>query len=328
MMPDKPILVTGANGFLGRAVIAELVGEGLTTWGTDIGNAPEGGGILYKQANIARPSEISEAIAGANVVIHAAGLAHIFSPDDKKSDQFHQINCLGTENVAKAAARAGVEHFVLISSVSVYGPYTNGVYDEKTPCTPVGPYAQSKYDAELRAVEIAKQTDMALTILRLATLYGEEDPGNIKRLIRGIDRGRFVWIGDGINRKSLIYKGDAARACRMVATRPASGIRIFNVSGRPCTMREIVNTIGRALGKRPLPGRVPASVALGLSRIMAKMPGNRFKGVHWTLKKWLAEDVYETRRFEETFGFEPEVGIEEGLKREVAWYRSASPMRR
>ncbi|MDO9566735.1 MAG: NAD-dependent epimerase/dehydratase family protein [Candidatus Desulfaltia sp.] len=74
--------------------------------------------------------------------------------------------------------------------------------DENPPCNPVGPYALSKYNAELRAIEISRESGMALTILRLATLYGEEDPGNVGRLMRTLDRGRFLWIGDGSNRKS------------------------------------------------------------------------------------------------------------------------------
>ena len=86
--------------------------------------------------------------------------------------------------------------------------------DENTPCNPVGPYALSKYNAELRAIEIARVSGMALAILRLATLYGEGNPGNVGRLMRALDRGRFLWIGDGSNRKSLLYRGDAARAIR------------------------------------------------------------------------------------------------------------------
>ena len=318
---DKPILVTGAKGFLGRSIIAELVRDDLTTWGTDIGARSPGYSIRYRRGDIASSEGLIDAIEGAVAVIHAAGLAHIFSPESKPIDRFNQINSLGTENVARAAVQAGVEHFVLISSVSVYGPYTDGVYDEETPCAPVGRYAESKYSAELLAAEIARQAGMALTILRLATLYGEGDPGNIKRLIGSIDRGRFIWVGQGTNRKSLLYKGDAARACRLVALAPADGIRIFNVSGPPCTMREIVETLSAGLGKRPLPGRVPASVALGLSRMLLVMPGNRFKGLHGTVKKWLAEDVYDTRRFEEAFGFKAEIGIEEGLRREMGWHR-------
>ena len=315
-------LVTGASGFLGRTILAELLAAGLPIWGTDVGAKLEGCGIQYQRADITSAKGLRDVVAGAGVVIHAAGLAHIFSPEKESIERFHQINCLGTENVARAAAQAGVSHFIFISSVSVYGPYTNGVYDEKTACAPVGAYAQSKYEGELRAIEIAKHTSMALTILRLATLYGEEDPGNINRLMRSIDRGRFVWIGDGNNRKSLLYKGDAARACRMVATSPASGIRVFNVSGPPCTMREIVDTLARHLGRQPLPARVPGSVALVLSRWASLLPVRKFESLRATIRKWLAEDVYDTTRSEKEFGFKPEVGIEEGLRREVAWYRS------
>ena len=149
------------------------------------------------------------------------------------------------------------------------------------------PYVLSKYNAELRAIEIVLVSGMALTILRLATLYGEGDPGNVGRLMRTLDRGRFLWIGDGSNRKSLLYKEDAARACVAVAERPASGINIYNVSAPACTMREIVDGIADALGKHPSPVRVPATPALLLSRHLAKIPNRRLTGLHQTVKKWL-----------------------------------------
>ena len=163
---------------------------------------------------------------------------------------------------------------------------------------------------------------MALTILRLATLYGEGDPGNVGRLMRTLDRGRFLWIGDGSNRESLLYKGDAARACMAAAERPASGINIYNVSAPACTMREIVDGIADALGKHPFPVRVPASPTLLLSRHLSKIPNRRMAGLHQTVKKWLAEDVYDTRRFEEAYGFQTKTSLKEGLKREVDWYKN------
>ena len=85
-------------------------------------------------------------------MIHVAGLAHIFSLDVNSAEKFRQVNEIGTANVVAAAVEAGVGHLILISSVSVYGPYTQGIYDENTPCNPVGPYALSKYSAELRAI--------------------------------------------------------------------------------------------------------------------------------------------------------------------------------
>lgn len=203
-------------------------------------------------------------------------------------DKFRQINEIGTANVASTAAAAGVGHLILISSVSVYCPYTQGIYDENTPCNPVGPYALSKYNAELRAIEIVRVSEMALTILRLATLYGEGDPGNVGRLMRTLDKGRFLWIGDSSNRKSLLYKGDAARACMAVAERPARGINIYNVSAPACTMREIMDGIANALGKYPSPVRLPALPALLLSRHLSRIPNRRTVGLHQTVMKWLA----------------------------------------
>ena len=92
--------------------------------------------------------------------------------------------------------------------------------------------------------------------------------------------------------------------------------------GEPaCTMREIVDGIADALGKNPFPVRVPASPALLLSRHLSRIPHRRMAGLHQTVKKWLAEDVYDTRRFEEAYGFQTKTSLKEGLKREVDWYR-------
>jgi nucleoside-diphosphate-sugar epimerase len=162
---------------------------------------------------------------------------------------------------------------------------------------------------------------MALTILRLATLYGEGDPGNVGRLIRSLDQGRFVWIGDGSNRKSLLYKGDAARASVTVASSPAAGTHIYNVSAPPCTMREIVDGIAGALGKRPLPLRIPGKLALALSRNLSRLPNRRLAGIHQTVKKWMAEDVYDSQLFNSTYVFSVQTSIKEGIRKEVEWYR-------
>ncbi|MDO8721265.1 MAG: hypothetical protein Q7J31_03445 [Syntrophales bacterium] len=86
-------------------------------------------------------------------------------------------------------------------------------------------------------------------------------------------------------------------------------------------MREIVDGIADALGKHPFPVRVPASLVLLLSRHLSRIPNRRMAGLHQTVKKWLAEDVYDTRRFEEVYGFQTKTSLEDGLKREADWYR-------
>lgn len=315
------LLITGANGFLGQAIVGLLQSANIPVRTTGIEATPMIPGNNYIQTDITQIEALKPVFEKTTTVIHAAGLAHIFSPDANSNDKFRQINEIGTANVASAAITAGVRHLILISSVSVYGPYTNGVYDENTPCNPVGPYALSKYKAEMRAIEIARKGGMALTILRLATLYGEGDPGNVGRLVHMLDKGYFLWIGDGSNRKSLLYKGDAARACISVAQRAASGVNTFNISAPHCTMREIVDGIAEALDKRPLPLQIPASLALFLSRHLSKIPNHRLKGLHQNVKKWLAEDVYDTHRFGEAYNFQTQTELKDGLKREVNWYR-------
>lgn len=315
------ILITGANGFLGSTIVRQALASEISFRATGLQKTPVISGIDYNPSDITNPSTFEPLLKGLTGVIHTAGLAHIFDSAQAQNAPFYSVNVIGTVNMINAAVLAGVQHFVLISSVSVYGPFTIGVYDEGVSCNPVGPYALSKYNAELRAIEIARESGMALSILRLATLYGEGDPGNVGRLMRTLDRGRFIWIGDGSNRKSLLYKRDAARACMAVAERPTSGINIYNVSAPACTIREIVDGIADALGKHPFPVRVPATLALLLSRHLSGIPNRRMAGLHQTVKKWLAEDVYDTRRFEEAYGFQTKTSLEDGLKREVDWYR-------
>jgi len=325
-MKEKRILVTGANGFLGRAILCCLPAFFTSIRATDV---TPGSGLFasaYVKADITNPEEVEAVLDQTAIVIHAAGLAHVFSPGVNASEKFRQVNEIGTANMAAAAATAGVAHFVLISSVSIYGGSRKGG-GEGSGCYPQGPYAQSKYHAEQRAIEIAEKSDMALTILRLATLYGEGDPGNVARLMRTIDHGRFIWIGNGSNRKSLLHSEDAARACLAVIQSPASGVMVYNVSAPPCTMREVVQGLAWALGKRIPPFGIPASWGRGISGLLSGLPVSRLRTLGATAQKWLADDVYDGRKFARAFNFQVRVNLAEGLRREVGWYREEQAKR-
>jgi len=316
------ILFTGANGFLGSAIVHLAVTHGISVMATDQTESHRFTNVDFIPANILDPNSLSKAFQGVDGVCHVAGLAHIFDKARILRAPFHSVNVMGTENVANAAIRAGVQHFVFISSVSVYG----GVEQDRaedSECHPEGPYAESKWQAERSLIELFQKEGVNLTILRLATLYGEEDPGNVARLIRAIERGRFVWIGQGNNLKSLLHREDAARACIAVLKSPASGINIYNVSAPPCKMHDIVAEIAHAWG-RPVPSwHVPASLASNSTQLLKRIAFNRSRlsNVHDTLEKWLADDYYNTDKFWRAFNFQTKINLEEGIRREVDWLR-------
>jgi nucleoside-diphosphate-sugar epimerase len=270
----------------------------------------------YLPADVLRPETLAPLVEGVDCVVHAAGTAHRYGRAAQAREAF-AANARGVENVLTAAARAGARQAVLVSSVSVYGPHQGAAVETDT-CRPDSVYGKSKLVGELMARRVAHESGMALTIVRLATVYGEGDPGNIARLMRAIDRRRFVWVGSGDNRKSLIHRDDVGRACLAVIQAPAEGTRTFNVSAPACSMRDVVEGLAQALDRRVPRVGLPARPALAAAGLPARMGAPIFRE---TLRKWLADDVYSPAAFRETFGWEAAVPLAEGLRREVAWYR-------
>ncbi len=316
------VLITGASGFLGSEVVRQAINHGLNVIAQDRIENNKLQNVKYLRADILDPLSLSKVFGGVICVCHVAGLAHIFDKSEVGRAPFYEVNVVGTKNVANAAVRAGVKHFVFISSVSVYGGESKGK-NEDSECYPESSYAESKWKAEQWLIDLCQKIGMNCTILRLATLYGEGDPGNVARLIRSIDRGGFVWVGKGENLKSLLYRVDAARACVEAVKRLQPGINIYNVSGPAFTMKEIVEAIAAALGKRVPPFYIPASGALSSAKIMKKLFFNltKFGAIYNTLQKWLADDYYNTDKFCNAFNFKANVGLKEGIRREVEWYQ-------
>jgi nucleoside-diphosphate-sugar epimerase len=253
-------------------------------------------------------------------VVHAAGLAHVFGHDATDYTRFYAVNVQGTENLMDAAVKTGVPHVVLVSSVSVYGNYPGLKCDESIACNPESPYAISKWQAELKAIERMSQGHGALTILRFATIYGEGDRGNVAKLIEALNCGRFIWPGSGQNQKSLIYKQDAARACVCSFDRTAYDTEIYNVSSQPATMREIVSAICQALG-RPIPRlSIPQVILKTAGDITQRIgdPGQYGQRIY----KFIHDDVYDSTKFETAYNFHPTVSLAEGIRREVDYLKS------
>jgi UDP-glucose 4-epimerase len=260
-------------------------------------------------------------LKGVSTVVHTAGLAHQFKAQAHQESRFFSINCEATERLARAAAASGVKRFVYVSSVAVYGSAKDGeLRNEDAVPVPVGPYAQSKRQAEIRLLQGAAETGLEVVILRMGTLYGEDDPGNVGRLMEAMRRGRFVMVGPGQNKKSLLHRDDAARACVRAALHQGNRRAGFwNVTGEPCSMKEIVQGIASALRLPPPKRTVPAAFVSGLLLTGAALgigPLGEWAKSQWaSVQKWLAEDAYDGSRFIKEFQWRPKVTLEEGLRR-------------
>jgi nucleoside-diphosphate-sugar epimerase len=317
---SKRLLVTGAFGFLGSRIVSLAREAGWQVRALDRCPRPQIEEVETFVGDIGDSALLRKASEGVTAIIHAAGLAHVFGPNAKDSESFNSVNEVGTGHVVDVALESGVSHIVLVSSVSVYGGYHGAQCDETLPCHPQGPYAISKWRGELMAAERIAKGQGSLTILRFATIYGEGDRGNVKKLIGALDSGRFIWPGSGLNHKSLIYKDDAARACLRALEYPVSGTQIYNVSAQPVTMREIVSAICQALG-RPVPHLgIPLVVLKAVGAISSRMgdPGQ----LGQRLEKFIHDDVYDGSRFESTFAFRPAISLSEGMRREVDYLQA------
>lgn len=326
MSKKKKILVTGASGFVGRAIVKKLQGfddyETYEFFGKGKEEAQQKLVQRAYYADISNPDLFQKAadFAKTDIFIHTAGLAHQFGP--VKQEDFWRVNVQGTENACTLASKIGVKHFVLISSVSVYGDYGASDIDETFVCNPIGFYAKSKLESENRALESCAQNGIRLTILRLATVIGENDPGNTSRLITAIDRRRFFWVGDGHNKKSLIYKEDIADGIlRLIETEQNFGNEIYNLTAEAITMKEIVEEISRNLGRQAPHLAVPAGLVHKIFQLNKKTVSLEFlKKYEKTFEKWKSDDIFSGRKFYKKYNFRPKTPISEAIARQVKYY--------
>jgi nucleoside-diphosphate-sugar epimerase len=315
----RAVLVTGGTGFLGRAIVQQLQAAGHETCSLQRGGR-EAARTNAAVGDVRDPRSAARAVAGVDTVIHAAGLAHVFRR--LNGDEFADINARGTETMARVARCAGVRQFVLISSVAVYGR-PRRVATEDVPGRPVGRYATSKAEAERRAVAALAGSSVRLTILRLATVYGEGDRGNVQRLLELIARGYFVWVGQGENRKSLLHVDDAARGCVLSLSDSGTGVGTYNLAAPPVAVGAVVEALSSALGRRIPRLHIPAGMAVAAATaVRALVPGAGHQ-LHEALVKWLSDEVYPAGKFSSRFGFAPRISLAEGLRRQVeGWQES------
>ena len=247
------LLFTGASGFLGRNVLPIL--EKAYTVRT-IGL---GGNDTY---TIDMSTSIPHLTECFDVVLHAAGKAHIVPKTEAEKQAFFDVNVQGTKNLCRALEISGIPRaFIFISTVAVYGCESGSNISEEHPLNGSTPYALSKILAEKFLTHWCSEHGVRLGIIRPSLIAGPNPPGNLGTMIKGIKSGRYLSIAGGRARKSVLMVEDIARLVPLLAEKGG----IYNVcDDEQPSFRDLETVICRQLGKN-----VPLSIPYWLAKCMA-----------------------------------------------------------
>ena len=311
-MTDKSnVLVTGATGFAGKALVNHLLGcEAYNTTialrSLNASNCCQ----VHVVGDFTGNTDWSVALAGQQVVIHCAARAHIMK--DEVPDplaEYRLVNVDGTLNLARQAAAAGVKRFIFISSIKVNGEQTlpGQPFTPDDQPAPEDAYGVSKWEAEQGLQQLASETGMEVVIIRPPLVYGAGVKGNFASMIKLVEKGLPLPLGAVHNQRSLVALDNLVDLIITCIDHPAAANQIFLAGdGQDLSTTELLRGVAKAMGKpsRLLP--VPA----GFLKLAATLLGK--KAVADRLLGSLQVDISKARK---VLGWNPPITVEEGLKR-------------
>ncbi len=314
-------LVTGDSGFIGGYLIPLLTNAGYSLRGIDL--VPKNNSSAeYQQVvgDIQEEKIVNQAIKGCDCIIHLAAEHKDFGVPVEK---YFQVNVEGTRQLLTSASMFNVKKFIYFSSVAVYGS-TRSPSEDTIP-HPENPYGKSKLMAEQAVREwVEEDGSRQAIILRPTVVFGPRNRANIFKLIQYVCDRKFIWIGEGKNVKSVAYVENIAEATRFLFETMNQGLQIFNYVDEPqLTTRELVAVIATKAGL-PVPTfSIPLSVALPAAKVfdvIASLADRDFPVSSARLKKFRTSTIFQSEKIR-LFGFRPPYSIEEGIEKNVRWYR-------
>ncbi|MDJ0820559.1 MAG: NAD-dependent epimerase/dehydratase family protein [Paracoccaceae bacterium] len=314
------ITITGGAGVLGRNLITRLTGAGYHVTSLDLTPMPEIVGCKQIIGDIRNAGTVAKALAGADMVIHAAAALPSYKPAEIRS-----ISVGGTEVVMAACYAAGIERVIHVSSSAVYGLPDIVPTPEDHPRQRVDPYNIAKIDAEL-VCEGYRDKGMVLSILRPKTFLGPHRLGIFAMLFEWAEEGRhFPLIGGGRYRSQLLDVSDLVDAVEAVMTLPDETVNdAFNVAASEFTtlhddFQAVLDVAGHGKRVIALPAG-PAIAALRALEITGVSP------VYKRLIYKLSRDAYvSTSKAEEILGIRPRVSSREAIVRTFRWWQEQLP---
>lgn len=313
------ILVTGATGFIGARLCADLLACGASVRAPvrrPGALAPQPGLQTFAIEDLISSPIDQRWMAGVNAVIHLAGFAHRFKGDSgTDADSIQRINVDATAMLARAAAQEGVRRFVYVSSIKVNGENSgSGSYGAGDTPQPRDEYGRSKLAAETALRRIAAESGMEAVIVRPPLVYGPGVKANFLRLLKAVDRGLPLPFASLKNRRSLVHVGNFADALIACACHPAAAGKTYLVcDGEEVSTAELIRRIAGALGRQARLFPFPVT----LLRLAARAAGKLAE-----VERLTGNLVLDSGPIRKDLAWHPPFSMKQGLAETAEWFRS------
>lgn len=322
------VLVTGATGLVGSHLVERLLARGdkvralvrLTSRTEHLKMQ----GVELVLGDLNDPDSLKEATRGIEIVYHCAARP----PLDGTRNQFYRDNVVGTENLLQAGLRAGIERFVHVSTVDVYGYGHHDGADESAPFKADGLYSWSKIEAERAVMRYHQRHHLPVSIIRPCLVYGPRDRHLLPTALQLILWKHPPLIGHGKHLLDLVYAGDVAEALILAGVRPEAIGQAYNITdGMRRTLLEVVEQLARIIGRKPKYLQLPYSLTYGTALFVSalsywlKFPVPSI--LRWEIIKAMGHDRhFNISKAVQQLGYRPRIQLEHGLQLTLDWHRS------
>jgi nucleoside-diphosphate-sugar epimerase len=326
------VLITGATGLLGGHLLRELQqrGEQIRALVLPVENADKllAQGVEVVRGDVTDASTLAPAVKDIEVIIHLAGMMGVWRP----IADYRAVNVTGSENLYRAAQKAGVHRFVHTSSHTVYGLGHGRFMTEQDALRPdPDPYSITKAEGDKLIRRLMQDSVMETVIIRPGTFFGPEDRLHFGRMAERLKQGKGVIVGRGNNALPFCYVTDVVQGFLLATYHEKAPGNVYNITNdRPLTQQEMFNAIADAVdGQRPtrhlpyLPiyygGIVAEKIALiGQSKPIVTRLGAMMFGT---------DNRHSVEKARRELGYEPKVDLREGIRRAAEWFNAGGMTR-
>lgn len=324
------ILITGSTGFLGRFLIRRLLENGhhcrcLVRKTSNIQELPKSEYISFYYGDVTDRNSLKGICKNIDIVCHLASImGHIgrLSETKKIKKKFYQINVEGVKNISQEALDSSIKKFIYISTTAAMGTIDRKIADENTPCQPLTLYQKTKYEAEKSLLDLFKQKNFPVVILRPSVFYGPGYVGDLLKLAKFIKKGIFFQVGKELNLTPAIHIEDAVQGIVLAIDKAPLGQVYIITSERSYPLKNITDSIARVLKKSykiiyiPLPLALFLSTISELSHRLLHTPNLITKESLYSI---VTDRIFSIEKAKKELGFLPKIPIEKGIEEALEW---------